>query len=214
MLAVLIKLILLAWVYDHIRKEDERSLHLPSSFKNKNRLQQTERFGDHIQLKKKNTLRIGFQNIGGFPSQRKDPKEDLIRSGLNTWSFDVFGLAETNLDWRLQPEENKLWTRTREWWEHLHISHSHNTNFSPITQQQFGGTAIFTTNDIAHRVAEKGSDPSELGRWTWTKLRGKNNHNLLIIAAYRPNPPSAGVMGVYVAFLDPLVASLNGRKEG
>jgi hypothetical protein len=36
-----------------------------------------------------------------------------------------------------------------------------------------------------------------LGRWTWTKINGKNQHNLIILVAYRPNPPSVGVMGVY-----------------
>jgi hypothetical protein len=97
----------------------------------------------------------------------------------------------------LQPEDNKLWGRTREWWEHVHISHSFNTTSPPTSQRQFGGTALFSINDTAHKVAEKGSDPSHLGRWTETKLRGKNGHNLVIITAYRPNPPLAGVKGVY-----------------
>jgi hypothetical protein len=52
-------------------------------------------------------------------------------------------------------------------------------------------------NEIAHRVVDKGRDNSLLGRWSWTKLRGKHGYTLIIITAYRPNPPSAGVMGVY-----------------
>jgi hypothetical protein len=67
-------------------------------------------------------------------------------------------------------EENKLWSRTRDWWEHLHISYSHNTTSQPVQEKQYRGTALFTINDIAHRVAEKGSDASGLGRWSWTKL--------------------------------------------
>jgi hypothetical protein len=27
-------------------------------------------FGDYIDVKKENTLRLGFQNIGGFPTQQ------------------------------------------------------------------------------------------------------------------------------------------------
>jgi hypothetical protein len=148
-------------------------------------------------MKQKNTLRVAFQNIGGFPSKKNDIKEDYIRMGLSKWDFDIFGLVETNLDWRLLHEEEKLWGRTREWWEHLHISLSHNCTFPPISEKQFGGTVIFTINEIAHRVVEKGKDNLLLGRWSWTKLRGKNGHTLVIITAYRPNPPSAGVMGVY-----------------
>jgi hypothetical protein len=126
-----------------------------------------------------------------------DIKEDFIRLGLSNWEFGVFGIAETNLDWRLLNEENKLWSCTHEWWEHLHISYSHNITSQAVTEKQYGGTALFTINDIAHSVAEKGCDSSGLGRWSWTKLRGKGGYTLIIISAYRPNPPSAGVMGVY-----------------
>jgi hypothetical protein len=154
------------------------------------RLHHSDRFGDDVSVKSKNTLRIAFQNIGGLPIQRSDIKEDYIRLGLSNWNFDVFGLVKTNLDWRLIEEQNKLWYRTREWWEHLHISHAHNNTFPPITEKQYGGTAIFTINNIAHRVVERGCDGSGLGRWSWT-------NTLTIITAYRPNPPSAGVMGMY-----------------
>jgi hypothetical protein len=43
---------------------------------------------------------------------------------------------------------------------------------------------------------EKGKDNSNLGRWVWTRYRGRNNQTLRIIAAYRPNPPS-GPFTVY-----------------
>jgi hypothetical protein len=62
-------------------------------------------FGDGITCKENNTLRIGFQNVGGFLAQRGKIKEDMIRLGLNKWEFDIFGFAETNLDWRTLKEE-------------------------------------------------------------------------------------------------------------
>jgi hypothetical protein len=46
-------------------------------------------------------------------------------------------------------------------------------------------------------VVGKGSDPSNLGRWTWSRYRGRNNHTLRIICGYRPNPPSGGPFTVY-----------------
>jgi len=45
-------------------------------------------------------------------------------------------------------------------------------------------------------VISKGSDASKLGRWSWTKYKGKANHTLCIISAYRPNPPT-GPFSVY-----------------
>ncbi len=105
-----------AMVPSHTKEKDDRSLHLSPQNIDASRLQY-DRFGDNISIKPKRTLQIGFQNIGGFPTHRSDIKEDYIRLGLSNWDFDVFGLAETNLDWRMLPEENKLWYRMREWWE-------------------------------------------------------------------------------------------------
>ena len=105
-------------------------------------------------------------------------------------------MAETNVDWRIVKEEDKLYFRTKEWWESLHLSWTHNSTQKPITARQFGGTAVFSIGPAAHRVADKGADTSNLGRWSWTRYRGKNNQTLRIISAYRPNPPN-GPFTVY-----------------
>jgi len=139
--------------------------------------------------KKKNTLRIGFQNVGGFPTQKGKFKEDNIRLGLQKWEFDIFGMAETNLDWRVLPENDKLPNRTKEWWEHQHVSWAHNQTSAPRQAIQYGGTALFSNNKAAHRVIGKGLDESNLGRWAWTRYKGKGNHTLRVLVAYRPNPP-------------------------
>jgi hypothetical protein len=58
-----------------------------------------EGFGSSIPLKAANTLRIGFQNIGGFSTKNNSLKDDIINSGLKLWEFDIFGIAETNINW-------------------------------------------------------------------------------------------------------------------
>jgi hypothetical protein len=153
-------------------------------------------FGDIITKKGNNVLRIGFQNIGGFPIDRGKHKERIIRKGITKWESDVFGIAETNIDWRVVREEDKLFFCMKEWWESLHLSWSHNSMQKPITARQFGGTALFSIGPAAHRVAEKGGDPSNLGRWSWTRYQGKNNQTLRIITAYWPNHPN-GPFTVY-----------------
>jgi hypothetical protein len=57
----------------------------------------------------------------------------------------MFGMAETNTDWRLVKEENKLHLWTKEWWDTLHFSHTHNTAAAPITAQQSGDTALLAS---------------------------------------------------------------------
>lgn len=147
-------------------------------------------FGDIIKNKQDHILRIGFQNIGGFPVRKSKLKEDVIRQGLIKWDFDIFGAAETNLDWRLCKEEEKLPHRTNSWWDHQHVSWAFNSTSPPLEPRQYGGTAVFSNNQAAHRVISKGRDKSNLGRWSWTVYKGKEDIRLCVIAAYRPNPPS------------------------
>jgi hypothetical protein len=72
-----------AMVPETIIGKDDGSLHLSPNLSQTHRLPPTNRFGDNITIKGKNTLRIAFQNIGGFPSQRSDIKDDHIRIGLS-----------------------------------------------------------------------------------------------------------------------------------
>lgn len=105
-------------------------------------------------------------------------------------------MAETNLDWKHMKKEDMLQFHTKEWWNEVHISFSHNINNSLLTPHQFGGTAIFSIDKTTHRVIERGAYPSKLGRWNWTRFRGWNNQTLRIILGYRPNPPN-GPFTVY-----------------
>ncbi len=66
----------------------------------------------------------------------------------------------------------------------------------PVASCQFGGAALFSIDKASHRVIEKWEDNSKLGRWVWTRYKGKGNQTLRIIIAYRPNPPG-GPFTVY-----------------
>jgi hypothetical protein len=69
---------------------------------------QEDCFGDYNKTKGRKTLRIGFQNIGGFPIDKRKIKEEIIHEGSTKWDFDIFRSVETNIDWRKVPEESKL----------------------------------------------------------------------------------------------------------
>jgi len=129
------------------------------------------------------------ERSGGSPTKLGKLKEDNIRQGIQKWEFDIFGMAETNLDWRMLSELEKLPHRTKEWWEHQLISWANNQTFPPRQARQYGGTALLSINKAAHRVIQKGSDNYNLGRLSWTRYKGKGKHTLRIIVAYRPNPP-------------------------
>ena len=154
-------------------------------------------FGDIILKKEKNTLRIGFQNIGGVPIQQGKHKDDIIKNGITKLDFDIFGIAEVNVNWTHVSEEHRLVNRSRHWWASSHFASTHNKNSTTRATAQYGGVAMWSIDKAAHRVTNKGQDPSGLGRWVWVRYRGKNNITLRIFTAYRPNPPSEGPFTVY-----------------
>ena len=93
-----------------------------------------------------------------------------------------------------------------------------NIHFSGRNQQlgsscRYGGCVASVFNDVAHASKEQGSDPTGLGRWAYIRIRGKKirtdnrahrhtpapsfSHDLVVIAAYRPNPPGTGESTVW-----------------
>ena len=55
-----------------------------------------------------------------------------------------------------------------------------------------GGTNITITKEFTCRSTDKGKDPTGLGRWTWYKISGRNEHHLRVISAYRPQKQGIG----------------------
>jgi hypothetical protein len=135
-------------------------------------------FGGVIECKRNNTPKIGFQNVGGFPCNKGKIKEDNIRMGLTKWDFDIFGCAETNLDWRTLPEEEKFPFRTREWWDTQHVSYAFNRTCLPSTTHQYGGTAIFSNYQVANRVIDKGYDDTALGWMVLDQISREKGTNI------------------------------------
>lgn len=74
-------------------------------------------------------------------------------------------------------------------------------NTTDIRSKAFqpGGTIISSITKPAHRVIDTGVDATGLGRWSWTRYRGKNDVTLRVICAYRPckKPTSTGPNTAY-----------------
>jgi hypothetical protein len=143
-------------------------------------------WGDNRPVQREEYLRIGFWNCGGLPQKNNDPKNSMIRQWVTMYSFDVVGLSECNVYWPHLPIHQRLPERTLGWFETLHLSLAYLQEWHDIhTAYQVGGVLLWSLNRMAHRVMEKGSDIRGLGRWCWTKYRGKNGTTLRIVSAYR-----------------------------
>ena len=153
----------------------------------------TETFGDPINEKHQDTIRLTGQNIGclgvrSFGNQKQEQgKNWLIKNSVDVCCWQELGIALHMLKHQERIQERMKdyrWTRTR-------ISASNNRHES-IDKLQFGGTMTMAVNETATRVHASGADEKGLGRWTWLLFEGHNNYRTRIISAYVPCKSNSG----------------------
>jgi len=65
-----------------------------------------------------------------------------------------------------------------------HRVSSTNNKHEKVEKFQYGGTAVATFDQAAHRVSSTGGDTSGLGWWSWTLFEGQNKYRTRVISAY------------------------------
>jgi len=147
----------------------------------------TGEWGKTLGKKQGLTLRIAFQNIGGFlKDDEMEMKFEAVRRFVTEHSIDIFGFTESNTCWDVLDEPLRPATHTRGWWESCQWVVSHNRTEEHLQQYQPGGTGLLCVNQVAHRALCPGDDTLGLGRWCWTRLRGPNGFFVRIVSLYRP----------------------------
>ena len=74
---------------------------------------------------------------------------------------------------------------------------AHNEHDVAGSYTQWGGTGVISQGDLQHHSMASGSDPSGLGRWTWSLFRGKGDIRLRVVSIYRPCENKDGKIAVY-----------------
>ena len=159
----------------------------------------TEAWGDALTGKREGICRIGLLNPSVFTLTGGSAKDDQLQELMKTMEADVMCFPEVNVCWHKVAPRNRLEERTMGWFETLHRSVSYNSRDQITSRHQFGGTAIFSINNAASRVMGSGRDSTGLGRWTWTRFRGRNGIATRIVCAYRLCTPAGSdkVFSVY-----------------
>ena len=142
-------------------------------------------WGNSLIAKPTTSFRIGFQNINGFNLDSSDEKSQKIQTITTLHHFDFLGIQEVNLHLRIMGTDG-LWAERHHSTFTGYTHASTTTHCSSRSRRVFGGTACFMTPNTAHRAMEHGQDLSNLGRWSWTLMRGRNNLHTRIITGYRP----------------------------
>jgi len=146
-----------------------------------------EEWGNIMGKKQDTTLRIAFQNIGGFLKEEEmELKFESMQRFVNNRNIDIFGFTEANTCWDVVPEAWRPEIRTRGWWETSQWVVTHNRTEENLPTYQPGGAGLLCVNQVAHRALRPGDDILGLGHWCWTRLHGPNGFYIRIILMYRP----------------------------
>ena len=71
-------------------------------------------WGDPIKSKKKECIRIIFQNINGFGYKKEDETKTLgFYDLMSSTDSDIYCMAETNVDWRKVTKKKTIWEQTK-----------------------------------------------------------------------------------------------------
>ena len=164
----------------------------------------TDRFSNLPWIKDTRSSRIGLHNTGGLSIESGSAKDSRILEMMKKYKFDGMCIPEVNVNWNAVQNKDSMWERTYDWFEKRSIAVGFNQNrdtmygneatrkrprtpMEPREQRYVrGGEVIIWKDEVAHRSCKKGSDPSKLGRWTWTVLEGKGGVKTRVVFVYCP----------------------------
>jgi len=133
-------------------------------------------------------------NLNNLAIEINESKEVSLFQSILEYGIDILLLQELGLHWsnlsrtkqwrsRVERFLNPKCTRTR---------CSHNVHDTTGTQVQAGGMGILSHDKVSHFAMGSGCDKAKLGRWTWSRFRGKGGMVLRVVTVYRPCASSGG----------------------
>ena len=160
-----------------------------------------EAFGNILTLRQsKDFARVGFQNCGEQPRFKSHHKALDGARAMAAGKYDVLLFAKHDLFGpALEPRHQmhgRMCTMNRGTLTRL----NYNTNDGKGTNwRQYGGTGFTINENMRTRMVQNGwgSDPTKLGRWSRTKIGGKDGIATVFVSAYRPCQSTRGLQTVW-----------------
>ena len=159
----------------------------------------SEAFGDDYPPSPgKNCTLITFQNIGPQKDTFFDHKSDKTSKAFKESQAGIALYAEISLVESKLEAADRFSTRMKRDSPHSFSNVTSNIHEKEATiWNQAGGAAFTLQNNIKAHQTTYGEDTTGLGRWTWTRLRGKATTFTTIISAYRPCKNGTGLSTVW-----------------
>eukprot|EP00957_Ditylum_brightwellii_P212136 15367006-Ditylum_brightwellii.AAC.2 len=136
-------------------------------------------YGNIFGQKANKILWIYYQNIHGFTCLEEMYEYMLL---MKEYEVDIFGWSETNTNWTLVAR-NKVGQMGRRTWKIFKLVAS--CSDDPADEKQQGGTCIGLVNDMVGQHVTSGEDMSGLGRWSYVKIAGRDQCEIVCINVYK-----------------------------
>ena len=145
-------------------------------------------FGDKIHPKRPQVFRGVSCQLGNLPTHPKDPKHEALAHAISHYQADVTAMQEVGINFSRAGVEGQWKKRMgwNHWWDgnHTKTITAWNKHSTQINTRLWGGTAILATGPTTAYAAGSGVDPSNLGRWCWTRYRGSEGCFLRVYSFY------------------------------
>ena len=144
-------------------------------------------WGSTIETVDPECTRIYFQNVNGITSTESLTAkwEDFIDT-MKIKGCDIFGLSETNTNWKYYNIMNTLELPCINKFRNSRTNFSVN-RFNPksVNRYQPGGCMQTCTTHWTSRILSSINDHRKMGRWVGQSYRLKGDQSLIVITAYR-----------------------------
>lgn len=162
-------------------------------------IRSNEEWGDSIEVKSSNSVRIYFKNVNSFGLSQGNTKINTILQSMQQVDCDIMNFVQTSINWRFLHLRNRL---------HIALKNIFPINKLNISRNKFvshqpalpGGCAQIVKGDWSGRIVEYIHDFRNMGRWCGIKIRLKGERHLYLITAYRVFNQNSASIGPETAY--------------
>ena len=144
----------------------------------------SEPWGDTIDNKSADSIRLYFQNIRGLSTKHIWSEWNNLLDCLQSHQVDIFGFAETNIPWtpttkHIAQQQMKIHGRNSK-----ALLSATSCDKPTLGWKQPGGVCIGALGPIVGGIEKHTSDETGLGRWSILQIRCSRETFITILSAY------------------------------
>lgn len=132
-------------------------------------------------------MKIVSQNIDNLGIDLKSTKSNEVCNVTSRDDADVWLIQEVSINWK-EMKFAELWDKRNHFSKNQRTNavFAHNMTEDNKTKFQLGGVGVILKKSMIGRKVQQGSDFHQLGQWSWVKIKGQLQKQIIFVLAYRP----------------------------